>query len=242
MRSIQPNVFDSQRITALFTTVERGSEVANTDDDYGQSDRLDDPGVRESYQRLFDYLNIDNPKLALARQIHGNHVETVSESGIVEGADGLVTGTPGLILGIRVADCAAILLADTDSGVVGAIHAGWRGAALGILSKGLQTMISLGAKPESMSAFISPCISVENFEVGEEVASQFPDEFVDRQNFVKPHLDLKKFLVARLVDHNLPAGQIECSGDCTVADTRFFSYRREREKAGRMLGLITIRN
>ncbi|MGF1669960.1 MAG: polyphenol oxidase family protein, partial [Balneolaceae bacterium] len=146
-----------------------------------------------------------------------------------------------LILGIQVADCAAILLSDPENHIIGASHAGWRGAAAGIVMKTISMMISAGARPDRMIAFISPCISQEKFEVGPEVAEQFPDEYVDSKSFKKPHVDLKGFIKHQLLRTGIPDKQIETSELCTYLDRdKFYSFRRERHRAGRMLGMIRL--
>jgi len=102
-------------------------------------------------------------------------------------------------------------------------------------------MISAGARPDRMIAYISPSISQENFETGHEVAAQFPDEFVDYKSYKKPHINLKEFLKFQLLQTGLPATQIEVSRFCTIRDAdKFYSYRRERNKSGRMLGIIKL--
>jgi YfiH family protein len=164
----------------------------------------------------------------------------VTSPGTLAETDGLITTEPDLSLGIRVADCAAVLIADPVNQVAGAFHAGWKGAAANIIFKGIDQMIKSGAEPRSMYVFISPCISVANFEVGEEVAVKFPEKFVHRKNHSKPHIDLKAFTIDQLVQKGVQTGRIECSPECTVDSEAYFSYRRERDRAGRMLALIKL--
>lgn len=184
-------------------------------------------------------LNADH--LILAKQVHGKHVEIVSKPGIKDDTDGLITNQHGLILGIQVADCAAILLADPDHEVIGAVHAGWRGAAAGILPVAIEKMEKKGADPSRILAWVSPCISLHRFEVGEEVASQFPDQFVDYNSYNKPHINLSAFLRDQLSSCGVLETHIEADERCTYdGEEEFYSFRRERERAGRMLALITI--
>src|SRR5690625_6312525 len=93
-------------------------------------------------------------------------------------------------------------------------------------------MNGAGGDPQHMRAYISPCISLENFEVGEEVARQFPNEFCDYVSWDKPHIDLKGFLLSELLEAGISERKILTSEYCTMEDTRFYSYRREKEKAG----------
>ncbi|MEX0945441.1 MAG: peptidoglycan editing factor PgeF [Balneolaceae bacterium] len=198
--------------------------------------------VQKNYDLLFDETGWNQNQLIIARQVHSNNIKSVQEPGIVEGVDGLVTDREDLLLGIQVADCAAILIADPNPvhPVIGAFHAGWRGAVAGIVGEGLNEMINLGGNPAQCKAFISPCISVDNFEVGEEIASKFPSEYCDYNHFDKPHLNLKAFLRDQLLECGVKEPHIETSPFCTIDDDRFYSYRRERDQSGRMLGVIRI--
>jgi YfiH family protein len=176
--------------------------------------------------------------IALAEQVHGSEVKTVTKAGYYKGADGLITNRSDLLLGIKVADCAAILMSDSDAGVLAAVHAGWRGASSHILPNALNKMIGLGASPEQIRCYLSPCLSLKNFEIGEEVAEQFPSGFIDRAIGHKPHLDLKGYLKQQLIEAGINDTNIECDARCTIDDTSFYSHRRERDHAGRMLAFI----
>ncbi len=203
----------------------------------------DDKSVIEKNRlKLLTSLYIDEKWIAYADQVHSNRVQVVSEGGTYSATDGLVTTLPGLTLAIQVADCAAVLLWDSVNYVVGAFHAGWRGAVAEVVPKGLQIMQQEGADVKALKAFISPCLSLENFEVGTEVAEQFPTEFVDYNQFSKPHVDLKRFLVHQLDKEGMESGQIEVREECTVDDANhFYSYRREGNDSGRMMGLIRLK-
>src|SRR5699024_8279900 len=198
--------------------------------------------VKQNRSLLLSELDLDAQWLAYADQVHGSHVRVISEGGTYGATDGLVTSLPGLTLAIQVADCAAVLLWDSTNNVIGALHAGWRGAVAGILSEGIQMMKQQGAELEQMNAFISPCISQAHFEVGPEVAEQFPEPFVERSRYAKPHVDLKGVLGQQIADQGLKRTNIEVSKACTFADDEhFYSYRREGEESGRMMGLIQIK-
>lgn len=197
--------------------------------------------VTKSRLELLSNLDIDQDWVAYADQVHSNRVQFVIEGGIYPSTDGLITKVPGLTLAIQVADCAAILLWDSDSKIIGALHAGWRGAAGNIVPKGIKKMTDQGADPQKIKVFVSPCISLKNFEVGQEVADQFPDEFVDYERFEKPHLDLKGFLNHQMTEAGIPESQIEVREGCTVEDAeKFYSFRREDKQSGRMMALIQI--
>lgn len=199
--------------------------------------------IVEAHRRyLLDYLSISEYDIAYADQVHGNEVQVVEKSGTYAETDALVTNVPGLVLAIQVADCAAILLSDDSNKIIAAVHAGWRGAAADIVPQTIQSMLSLGAQPQYIQAFISPCLSLPNFEVGKEVARKFPEHFVDYKSYRKPHVDLKAFIAHQLKEQGITEEHIEVHEDCTVADAdHYYSYRREQQQSGRMLGLIQKR-
>lgn len=197
--------------------------------------------VKRNRSELFEHLNLDPKWIAFGEQVHGTRIQKVMQGETYSETDGLITRVPGLALAIQVADCAAVIIWDSENRVIGAFHAGWRGAAGGIVPRGIEQMIEEGSNPKTMKAFISPCICQKNFEVGEEVAEQFPDGFVDYENYRKPHVDLKGFLNYQLVEGDIPVSNIEVAEGCTIDDEeKFYSYRREGDKSGRMMGIICL--
>jgi YfiH family protein len=177
------------------------------------------------------------PDLALLKQIHSDVVLTATHSGPCGDGDGLITDLPGLSISIRTADCYPILLVDDRNRAVAAVHAGWRGTAARIVQKTLASMRKMyGTEPGDVQAAIGPGIGRCCYEVGPEVARQF-GHALDQQT----HLDLVSENRKQLEDAGVPAGKIEALGVCTFCDAkRFFSYRREREQAGRMTSFIRI--
>jgi YfiH family protein len=243
MKVIRPSIFaHSSNITAAFTEANRslqsGQPVQGLD--FGINTPTEKAHRDLNFKKLLNFLGLESDSIALAEQVHGANIEIVEKPGIYENTDGLITKTPGLPLGIQVADCAAVLIADDVNNVIGAFHAGWRGAVAKIILKGLELMEDNAGQTVNFKIYISPCISKANFEVGEEVAEQFPDVVVDRTSYAKPHVDLKGFLMHQLKEVGIKKEQIEVSPRCTMQDERFFSYRRERDKAGRMLGMINL--
>jgi len=197
--------------------------------------------VKANREYLWNVLGVDPEWVAMGKQVHSNRVQFVSSGGLFDNTDGLVTTVPGLTLAIQVADCAAVLLADAGNRVVAALHAGWRGAVGGVVPQGIAVMQHYGGDPQQMQAFISPCIGRKNFEVGPEVADLFPDTFVDYESYEKPHVDLKGFIRMQLEEAGLPEGAVEVHSGCTMEEDReFYSYRREQERSGRMLGMIQL--
>lgn len=223
---IRPRIFSAdQCIEAGFTT--RGFR---------------DGAFEQSLQRIKQETGFS--LLATAEQVHGGNVEIVKSQGLQSRCDGLVTRTPDLLLAVRSADCALVLLSDEQNRVIGACHSGWRGTVANVAGHTVEAMLQEGAYPKLIRAYISPCISAKNFEVGEEVAVQFEEQFVSRlRGQPRPFVDLKAAIEAQLAACGLRQMHIETSQACTVEDAaRFYSYRRESGTKGRMIGFIGLNN
>ena len=161
-------------------------------------------------------------------------------------ADALVTDRPGLLLGIVTADCAPILLADREAGVIGAAHAGWRGAHGGVAESTVAAMESLGARQAHISAAVGPCIAQDSYEVGPDFREHFTpedDRFFRAGQPDHWQFDLESYVVSRL--ENAGVGRIEALGLDTYSDPqRFFSHRRSVHRSepnyGRQFSLIGL--
>lgn len=164
-------------------------------------------------------------------------------------ADALVTRTPGVVIGALAADCAPVLFVDPAAKVVGAAHAGWRGAVGGILESTLAAMVRLGAEQSRISACVGPCIGQHAYEVGPEFEADLLVR--DRENarfFVrpsagaKPHFDLPGYVEARLRNARLAA--VERRTPCTFESESLFSYRRSQRHRqpdyGRQISAIVV--
>lgn len=190
---------------------------------------------------LSSELRMKPSNLALAEQVHKTNIKVISEGGIYPETDAFVSNTPGTALGIQVADCGAVLLGDPVNQVIGAAHAGWRGGVDRIVPKTIKKMIEIGADLKQIKVFLSPCIAKHNFEVGDEVAGKFADHLVDRKHFEKPHVDLKGLIKDQLLESGIDENYIEIDDRCTIDhEDLFYSYRREKEKSGRMVGIIKL--
>ncbi len=171
------------------------------------------------------------PEIVTAKQVHSGIVQDAA--GALGPGDALISNQPDVVVGVRTADCVPILLADPVTGAVAAIHAGWRGSAAGIASAAVRSLSDRwNVQPGRLRAAIGPAIGVCCYEVGPEVASQFAIEVS------KPvHLDLPAVNEKQLRDAGV--ADIWISGECTFcAKDRFYSFRREREQAGRMTSFI----
>lgn len=197
----------------------------------------DDEIIAQNREAFLSRVGIDSDSLAYVHQIHSDKIVEIDKPGEYGKADGMITNKKGITLGIKVADCGPVLMADTESDWIAAIHAGWRGAAEQIHLKALTMLEERGVEPHNLKIYIGPCISAQNFEVGEEVAEQFPENVVLR-NYKKPHVDLKQYLRNSLLAAGVMESHIEIDPRCTISDERFYSYRREGEHSGRMMAFI----
>lgn len=187
-------------------------------------------------------------QITTARQIHSCIVLEVGGAGgdrIADG-DGLVTGQPGMLVGVRTADCVPILLADRVRRVVSAVHAGWRGTAAGIAGEAVLLMEEkFGTRPGDVVAAIGPSIGGCCYEVGADVARHFGTWLPDLEQTAtvgfdggpeRARVDLKT--VNRLQLQQLGIQNVWVSPNCTYCCSGFYSFRRDKEQAGRMISYI----
>ncbi len=198
----------------------------------------DDPSAITQNLSLFcSDLGISPAALARSYQVHGSEIWQTSLPGYQSGYDAIISETPGIIAGVGIADCCPILLADPVRRVAAAIHAGWKGTVAQIVHKSASAMIEAGSNPADILAYIGPCISIENFAVGDEVAEQFEHK---EKRGDRWHVDLKATNAAQLRDVGI--NQIEVSEYCTVEQNDvFFSHRKEKGITGRMLAVVGFR-
>jgi polyphenol oxidase len=212
----------------------------------------DDPQLVETNRRLAADAILPGAPIASVYQIHSPTAVIVTAAAPHADrpqADALVTDRPGLLLGVVTADCAPVLLADLEAGVVGAAHAGWRGAMAGVTDQAIAAMISLGAKVDRISAAVGPCIARASYEVNDAFAERVLADDADNDRFLsegpngKPHFDLEAYVVARLAAAGIR--RIEAAGlDTYALEDRFYSYRRATHRNeptyGRQLSLIGL--
>ena len=178
--------------------------------------------------------NLPPAKLLTLYQIHSADSVIVEDASDTRGtrADGMVTGRPGLALGILTADCAPVLFADDEAGVIGAAHAGWSGALKGIVDSVVDSMVAIGARRERIVAAVGPAIARESYEVGPEYRQRFEDDDPGNGRFFVPssregrlRFDLPSYVLHRLsrcgIDHCAWTG-----GDTCLEEERYFSFRR----------------
>ena len=209
--------------------------------------------VLENRRRAAAQLDRAADALVTCYQIHSAQVVTVERPWRRDDrprADAMVTCTPGIALGILTADCAPVLLADAEGRVIGAAHAGWRGAVSGVLDQTVAAMIKLGAAPQRIAAAIGPCIAQPSYEVGPEFPAPFLAEDAANAAFFLPAaraghflFDLPGYVAQRLA--RLGVMRVARTGGDTAAEPqRFFSYRRaclrQERDYGREISAITL--
>jgi YfiH family protein len=196
----------------------------------------DDPAnVAENRARMARSLGVAPERLLTAYQIHSPEVVIADEPWNVAArpkADAIVTRTAGLAIGVSTADCGPLLFADETARVIGAAHAGWRGALTGVIEGTIAAMETLGAARGRIVAAVGPLIRRDNYEVGQVFVDDFVHADADYARFFAPGareghalFDLPGFIAARLAASGI--GRIDDLGLCTYADAgRFYSYRR----------------
>ena len=212
----------------------------------------DDPQAVETNRRRAADAILAGLPLASVHQIH-SPTAVVVRAAVPHAerprADALVTDVRGLLLGVVSADCAPVMLADAEAGVIGAVHAGWRGALAGVTDQAIAAMVSLGADVGRIAAAVGPCIGRASYEVDHAFATDLLADDPAYERFLsdgpreKPHFDLEAFVVARLAAAGVR--RIEAAGlDTYALDTRYFSYRRATHRGeatyGRQLSLIGL--
>ena len=174
--------------------------------------------------------------MSTLKQIHSTQVLVADRAeGCVGEGDALLTGEPGVTVSVRTADCLPILVVDIHHLVVAAVHAGWRGTADGVVVETLRRMRQeFGTKPADVIAAIGPGIGKCCYEVGEEVARRFGITHAGR-------IDLAAENARQLTREGVPSASISLAATCTFCDTRFHSWRRDRERAGRMISYVRMK-
>ena len=238
---------------AFFTREGGVSEGLFTSLNCGLGSGDDAAKVAENRRRAMAALGLDGDRLVTGYQVHSADVAIIDERWRPEErprADALVTRREDVALGILTADCVPVLFADAAAGVIGAAHAGWRGALGGVLEATVAAMVSLGAAPQRLRAGIGPAIAQPSYEVGPEFPAPFLAQDEANAGFFRKApraghflFDLPGYVARRLA--RLGLGAIEHSGGDTAAEPeRFFSYRRsclrQEPDYGRALSAIRL--
>lgn len=212
----------------------------------------DDPELIVENRRRAIAAVLPDARLATVHQIHSPMAVYVEQPWTQDErpqADAMITDRPGLLLGVLTADCAPVLFADAEAGVVGAAHAGWRGALAGVTDATIEAMERLGASRERIAAVVGPCIAQPSYEVDDSFLARFTEEAGANSRFFvpgpagKPHFDLSAYVLHRLNRAGLTKS--DALGLDTYSDAdRFYSYRRSTHLGepsyGRQVSMIGI--
>jgi hypothetical protein len=191
-------------------------------------------------------------RLVTVHQVHSPDVVRVVEPWPEDGrpqADAMVADRPGLALGILTADCAPVLLADAEAGVIGAAHAGWKGALAGVAEATAAAMEALGAERCRIAAAVGPCIARTSYEVDEAFLARFIEAAPESERFFTPgrpghrQFDLEGYVASRLADAGL--GRVEALSEDTYSQPKlFYSYRRATHRGepsyGRQIAIVAL--
>jgi len=208
--------------------------------------------VNENLDLIADHFGVASNDLCLLKQTHSTNVMSVKTASARTNraeADGMVTATKGLALGIQTADCGPILFADPKNQIIGGCHAGWKGAVGGIIGQTIDAMVELGAQRQHIFATLGPCIRVDNYEVGEQFKTDVLAKFAHTAPYFKrpngakaPHFDLSHCIMDQLESANI--ADINDVDICTYANAdSYFSHRKSthlKQKTGRQLSVIAL--
>ena len=218
---------------------------------YGSGD--DPEAVRENRARVTAACELSPTALCTAYQVHSAEALVVTAPWAREDAprvDAMATATPGLALAILTADCVPVLMADREASVIGAAHAGWRGALNGILEAAVEAMLGLGARAGEIRAVIGPAIGAASYEVGPEFPTPFLARSAQDEDLFAPakrdghfRFDLTGYVARRLSGLGLAAVAATGGDTCAEAD-RYFSYRRSVHRGepdyGRNISIVAL--
>ena len=217
----------------------------------GHGSNDDTMTITENRARVATALGTTETQLISLSQIHSTEVIILDApfKGETPKADGLVTKTPGIAISALAADCGPVLFCDPQAAIIGACHAGWRGALAGVTTQTIAAMESLGASRGNIQAVLGPCISQDNYEVGHDYRDTFVAENESYDRFFclgpnrKPHFDLKRFILAKI--RKAGVTQIDSLPDCTYAQPKeYFSYRYNTHQGlegyGRNISVIML--
>ncbi len=194
-------------------------------------------------EKLFSSINILESQIAFTDQVHSTEVKFVTEPGIYEKTDALITNRPNLYLAIQAADCFPVFIYYPRQQLIAAIHAGWRGVLNGIIEMTITHMRDqFNVEPDNLLTAIGPGLQKECFEVQKDVFSLFDGKYLtETQNKNKQLLDFQSFIIDQLKDSGVIDVNIFHSGICTKCrETDYYSYRRDQHKSGRMIGIIGV--
>ncbi len=199
--------------------------------------------VNANRKLFFEKLGLNENTISYQKQVHADSIKKVNTFGNCGESDALITASQNLGLAISSADCPAIFIYDPVKKIIAAVHSGWRGTEKKILQKTIiKLKDELHSNPQDLICYIGPSISQKNYEVAEEVAHKFHNEFI-LKNMDKFYLDLAGANNKMMTDEGVKRVNIQVSGLCSFEYDNFLhSYRRDGQKSGRAIGVIAMNN
>jgi polyphenol oxidase len=236
---IKPNIFDKEKIISgvtcknLHLFPETGFSIS--------AGKIFNENELISHRKYFaEFLNIPIKNLKCQKQVHGTYVRILDKNSLELESDGMMTTEKGLILCVATADCCAILIHDPVNNAIAALHSGWKGTKENMAKVGIDKMIeSYYSSPEDLLIYLSPCASGEKYEVGWDVAKYFPNSIKKLPNG-KYLFDNYMEITKQLIDCGVNPENIESASECTISNNNLHSFRRDKDKAGRMAAYIGL--
>jgi hypothetical protein len=247
-RSIETtSIITSRKLSAIQGLIHGCStrETQVNDDPFhrNMSFKVGDDPERVKRNRAFflKAIHFDGNEFATAGQCHSTYVTEATENKPYDQCDALITNRKGILLSVSTADCAPILICEPVVNVVATIHSGWKGTANSIVHTTVERLVHLyQAIPRNIIAFVGPCAKACCYEIGTNVASSFDDSVIERRDG-KLFLRLEHAIENQLKACGIPAEHIETNHECTICNRTFHSWRRDKERSGRMYSAIGLR-
>lgn len=183
-------------------------------------------------------LKLDHKNIVVPKQVHSNNVIIGTKAGNIIDTDGIITNNKDLILSIQVADCIPIYLFDKQNHNIGLVHAGWRGVTAGIIENSIERMKELDSISTNIKVLLGPSIRQCCFEVGLEVGKLFSNQFQKIGKDDRTQLDLQSVVIAKLINMDIQSKNISDINECTCCSEQYHSFRRDGNKAGRMIAMM----
>ncbi len=202
----------------------------------------DNKSVERNRKLFFNELKIREDEVVYQNQIHSSNYKYVIEAGFIKDNDALITDKEDLFLILNIADCIPIQIYDSKKNIIAAIHAGWRGTESKIVVKTFRILLNdFSTNPKDLFVYFGPSICKDCFEVDKDVAGQFSTKFV-KNNHSKFLVDLRGINLQFIREAGVPFSNIQISKLCTFENPKLLhSYRRDKEKSGRMFAVIGMR-
>lgn len=238
MKIIKPSIFPENILSGVIT---RNIELFN---EYGYSisttPTISQDYVNECKLKQSEFLNIPFDCIIKQNQIHSDNIVFVENENQIEDADAMICAKQNICLNISIADCISCLIYDSENKIIASAHSGWKGTQLEIIPKTIKLMSEkFNSKSNKLLVYLSPSASVENYEVGEEFLDFFHKFTIKREN--KYYFDNKKAVIHQLLNMGIKDNNIETSNLDTISNLELHSYRRDKEKSGRMSAFIMMK-